>query len=53
MSKNGGGKRGETAIAPHVSIRQLNHHYAGARLVLPLSDIDLDIHRASSFPSSA
>ncbi len=39
-----GGKRGETANAPHVSIRQLNHHYGrGEARVAALSDIDLDI----------
>ena len=39
------GKSGNSAIAPHVSIRQLTHHYGrGEARVAALSDIDLDIH---------
>ena len=41
----GVGKSGNSAIAPHISIRQLNHHYgSGEARVAALSDIDLDIH---------
>ncbi len=41
-----GGNRGETAIAPHISIRGLTHHYgSGEARVAALSDIDLDIQQ--------
>ncbi len=42
--RKGRGSTVETANAPHISIRRLNHHYGrGETRVAALSDIDLDI----------